>query len=187
DPKTVAAIKHLRARGLGLYGTGVLLPLLITKAGKILRGHRVWTAAKKAGQDKLPVLVVKEGDNLDEIEILVHSNIQREKTKEETAREIAALYVVEEERARKRQATSKGGSNPQLRTTVSEAEKGNARDKVVADLGWSAGTVDAAVKVVEQLDNLDAAGKTQDAQELRETLNGHGKGRGIHPAAKLVK
>ncbi len=58
------------------------------------------------------------------------------------------LEAVERERARRRQATSTGGAQPQLKEKFPEAEKGQTRDKVAAAVGLGSGrTYDKAAGV----------------------------------------
>jgi ParB/RepB/Spo0J family partition protein len=158
-------IESIRAKG-------VLVPLLVTQNNQIVAGHRRWYAAKLAGLAEVPVTVFASDDPLDVLEALVHSNKQRRKSKEQIGREASALLRVERERAKRRQATSTGGSTPQLQEHVPEAdEKGQARDKVGEALGISGKTAERAAEVAEVINKLQEGGQDQKAEELRTVLN----------------
>src|SRR5207248_11592509 len=66
---------------------GVYEPLLVTREGLIISGHRRWKAAKKAGLGEVPVSVFPSADDLDVLEALVHCNEQRVKTRYQVAQE----------------------------------------------------------------------------------------------------
>lgn len=58
---------------------GIVQPLVVTKAGenyRIVAGERRWRAAKKAGLDKVPV-IVRSMKQLEELEIAIIENVQR--------------------------------------------------------------------------------------------------------------
>lgn len=75
------------------------------------------------------------------------------------AAQLKELYGAQ---ARKRQATSTGGANPQLTATLPEAEKGEAREKAAKEAGISPRTVQKASNVLKkghpQLKDMVAAG-----------------------------
>src|SRR5262245_3213266 len=61
---------------------GVLNPVLISFDDRVISGHRRLAGARAAGLDEVPVVVFPSKDELDIIEALIHSNRQREKTRE---------------------------------------------------------------------------------------------------------
>jgi ParB/RepB/Spo0J family partition protein len=150
---------------------GILTPLLVTMDNVIISGHRRWNAARDLGLAEVPVITSDLTDEMDIEEAVLVSNKQRQKTNEQIAREFQELKKIEEEKAKKRQATSTGGSNPQLVVNLPQAEKGKSRDLAAEKLGVSGRTAEKAAKVVAKVDELRAEGKKKEAQELLSTLN----------------
>jgi ParB-like chromosome segregation protein Spo0J len=72
---------------------GQLVPIVITKEGVIISGHRRYTAAKELGWEEIDVIekVVKEEDVT---KLLIHYNKQRNKSTKECYNEIKALREI---------------------------------------------------------------------------------------------
>jgi len=156
---------------------GVLNPVEITKNRVVISGHRRKQAAVIAELPLIEVLIHTE--DLDDLVIrqrIIESNRNREKTREQCAREYAELVRVEKELAKRRQATSTGGaavrSGKSASTKVVEAEKaGVAKRIAAAKIGMSAPTAEKAAEVVQKIDEAEAAGDAAKAAELRQELN----------------
>ncbi|NCC86034.1 MAG: hypothetical protein EOM03_18335, partial [Clostridia bacterium] len=110
---------------------GVIEPLLVRTDGTIISGHRRWLAAKKAGLATVPTRTGDFADELEEIEMLISSNKQREKSPSQIAREGSELQRIEAERAKKRMEAGKR-LDPKLNLA-----KGATDEHVAAELGMS--------------------------------------------------
>lgn len=199
DPKSLK--NHLV--NIEIYGThpsdefvrsvaqhGVLVPLTITADGTVISGHSRRQAAIVAHVELVPCVVSPLTDP-DEIEqSLIESNRQREKTNEQRAREAAHLFAIEERLAAKRQKATQakpgekaaqGGGN--VATTLKQgenADSGTTRDKVGKVVGMGGRTVEAAVQVVQKIDEAKAQGDEAKATRLTRTLNE----KGVAPALR---
>lgn len=173
---------------------GILNPLLITVDGTIISGHRRWDAAHKAGLPEAPIVVFGSDDPLDVLEALIESNKQRVKTNEQLGREAQALLDVERQRAQRRREEAAQRANDErarqaasvtmappsdehvptpeaVQVILPEPPKGQARDKVGAQLGVSGSKAERAATVVKAIDTLEHEGKQREAMQLRVTLN----------------
>ena len=156
---------------------GILTPLLISDDDRILSGHRRFLCAKESGIENVPVMVSPLKDELEIEEALINANIQRQKTKEQIAREYMKLKEIEKEKAKQRQAEAGGDrksdeSRKSLTQNSAEAiSKGESRKKASSKLGISHDTGEKAAKVVLMADGLKKAGKVDEAQRLLNTLN----------------
>lgn len=144
---------------------GILNPLLVTRDGTIINGHRRFEAARRVGMQSVPVVMFQSDDTLDILEALIESNRQRQKSNEQIAREAQALIEIESERARKRQAVKSIVRDPSLEVT------GRAKEVVGEKLGVSGKHVERSVAVVRAIDDLRESGKQREAEQLRTTLN----------------
>ncbi len=149
---------------------GIITPIVITNDDVIISGHTRNQSAKILGLDEVPVLV--RGDLTDELDIreaIIEANKQREKTTEIKAREFQCLKEIEAERAKKRQ---KKGKKTDLKENLPEGQKGGqSRDIAAKKVGMSGRSAEDAAEVVEAIDELEAEGETEQAEELRKTLN----------------
>lgn len=172
---------------------GVLVPLTITADGTVISGHSRRQAAIMAHVELVPCVVSPLTDP-DEIEqALIESNRQREKTNEQRAREAARLFAIEERLAAKRQKVTQakagekaaqGGGN--VATTLKQGENadfGKTRDKVGKVVGMGGRTVEAAVQVVQKIDEAKAQGDEAKATKLTRTLNE----KGVAPALREAR
>lgn len=99
---------------------GVIEPLLVRTDGTIISGHRRWLAAKKAGLATVPTRTGDFADELEEIEMLISSNKQREKSPSQIAREGSELQRIERERNRLKQAAAAAATNSKLGRDANE-------------------------------------------------------------------
>lgn len=148
---------------------GILNPLLVTRSGTIINGHRRFEAARRLNMQSVPVVTFQSDDELDILEALIESNRQRQKSNEQVAREAQALLEIESQRARKRQAVAISHRDPSPEVT------GRSRDIVGDKLGVSGKHVERSVAVVNAIDNLRESGKPREAEQLRTTLNNSAK------------
>jgi len=81
-----------------IHEKGILAPLLITPDNRIISGHRRWIAAKQAGLEQVPVIYIETDDESENLEILIHTNKQRNKTNEQIGREYLVLKRIIHER-----------------------------------------------------------------------------------------
>lgn len=151
--------------------SGILIPLLITQADEIIAGHRRHDAAQQLELTSVPVVVFQSNDELDIREALIESNRQRTKTTEQMAREAQTLLEIERERAKRREVAGRKIDPGENLPKGQEAVKGRARDVVGKKLGISGKQVEKAVAVVEKIDQLEADGQKDEAEEIRTELN----------------
>ncbi len=78
-------------------------PLVVTKSGRILSGHRRRRAALELGLLSVPVEVREFSDELIELELLLLENASRVKTIEQKVREGEAWREIEAAKAKTRQ------------------------------------------------------------------------------------
>ena len=147
--------------------------LTVNSKGVVLAGHRRRKACMILGIDKVNVEVIDLDTPEEEIEYLIGNNATREKTKEQRSREAKELKAVEDILAKKRQATSTGGLNPQLVAKPPHADKqGKSRDIVADKLKFKSGReVDRAINTVDIIDTLEDKGRTEEAELIRGVLN----------------
>ena len=154
-----------------------MTPLLISDDDRILSGHRRYVCAEELDIKEVPVIVSPLKNELGIEETLINANIQRQKTKEQIAREYLKLKENEKEKAKQRQAEAGGDrksdeSNKSLTQNSAEAiSKGESRKKASSKLGISHDTGEKAAKVVLMADDLKKAGKVDEARSLLNTLN----------------
>lgn len=140
---------------------GILEPLIVKADGTIISGHRRWLAARKCGLDTVPARLAEFEDELDEIEMLIICNDQREKTFSEMAAEMAELKRIESERARRRM----GEECPHGKENLPYPE-GQARDIIAAKYNISGKQVDKMLAIFTKSNNGD-----ENAQELVKALD----------------
>jgi ParB-like chromosome segregation protein Spo0J len=156
---------------------GVLNPIIVCKhAGGsyvCLSGHRRRQAAKLAGLTEVPCLMYREDlPEWQQVLIIVESNRQRAKTTEMLARETEALAKAKEQEAAARKKAGKKASDDLRLNLAAGQKKGRAIDQAAEQTGiGSRMTAEKAIDVVHKIDELEAAGQTEAAEELRETLN----------------
>lgn len=147
--------------------TGILEPLLITKDGRIISGHRRYRAAQKLELADVPVRAFESEDEIEILNALLEHNRHRVKTKSQIAREVTLQMRIKKEGAR----LQKEGTAGHKVAILPPPKKGKTRDKVGKDHGISGKSVEAAEQVIESIDKLHAAGKHEDAAQLENALN----------------
>lgn len=150
---------------VGSVTKGILQPLLITPAGEVVAGHRRKLAAIRAGLSKVPCNVLSKKYSPAEIERMVlDANIVRVKTPEMVVREAQQRMRIEAELTKK------------------DLAPGPTRKRVAETMGVSEKTVERGEKIANALDAAEAAGDTQKADAIRDTLNTEG----FKPAADVA-
>lgn len=158
---------------------GIKEHLHVTPDNVVISGHRRKNAAIKIGFADVPVIVRMDlTDPLDIEEALLLANDSRDKTVEQRAREFKELERIESERAkiRKTAGLKKGDSPVSLNSDEREkqgknAENGRSDAKAAAAVGMGKDAARQASEVVDAIDEAEAEGDTETAEELRETLN----------------
>ena len=157
---------------------GVMQAVYIKPDKTIISGHRRWLAAKEAGTNVIPTITVKYDSDLSERQAIIEFNRYRIKNGQQLFNEGHELEAIEGERAKARQATSTGGSNPQLTDNFREAainrHKREASYKVAETIGLGSG---------KQWDKLKAVA-TSKPELLLKIKPG---GRSLNSAYKEVK
>lgn len=177
---------------IGLYGDkpdqefiekvakhGITTPLTILPDNTVVCGHRRRQAAMINKMKTVPVFVRHDlSDPLDIQELLVLDNAQRVKTTEQKAREYKLLKEIEAERAKGRQSHGEtapgkrlGENSPKRSKGKKTGKKGKSSDAAAEKVGMSSKTAEKAAKVVDAIDEAEAAGDTEKADQLRGTLN----------------
>ena len=151
---------------------GIDEPIVVAADQKtIVSGVRRRNAAIKAKMKEVPILVRQDlTDGLDIEEAIIEANRHNEQSMEAKARAFQKLKEIEQERAANRQKTSTGGKSPQLSLRVDEAGKGRSDTKAAEQVGMGKDTARKAAEVVVKIDEAEAAGDTETATDLRETL-----------------
>jgi len=165
---------------------GIVNPILVTKSFQIISGHRRFNAAQMAGLNEVPVIIMEQNDPLEIEELLIITNKQRNKTAEQIAREYEKLKDIEKIRAKNRQSLA-GGDKKSEKSLVENSpqaiSEGKSRELAAEKLGISSNTAERAAKVVHHVDELRAEGKTEEAEQLRQTLNE----KSVNAAYQMVK
>jgi len=132
-----------------IQANGVLVSIWIDKDNKIISGHRRVNACKKLGVETIEA-EIKEYSDL----YVIEANRYRQKGIQEIYNETRALKKIESEKAKERQTTSTGGSDPQLVENFPQAEKGKTRDKVAEKVGISGKQLEKIEAIVENKPEL---------------------------------
>ncbi len=162
---------------ISIQKNGILVPLLISDDDRILSGHRRYAYAKESGIENVQVIVSPLKKELDIEEALIHANIQRQKTREQIAREYAKLKVIEREKSKIRISLAGGDRKSEeyrkspTQNSAEPISKGESRKKASVRLGISHDTAEKALKVVNSADELKAGGKIEEAKKLLGILN----------------
>jgi len=161
-----------------IKANGVLSPIVVCKhpggSYVCLSGHRRRQAAKLAGLTEVPCLMYREDlPEWQQVLIIVESNRQRAKTTEMLARETEALAKAKEQQAAARKKAGKKAPEDLVSNLKQGSKKdGLALEQAAKETGLGGHVTAAkAIDVVHKIDELEAAGQTQAAEELRETLN----------------
>jgi hypothetical protein len=104
--------------------SGWIHPIWVNKEGTILSGHRRYRAAKLLGYTEIEYEKVNVEPEK-ELEILLNSNVYREKTTIQKLKEAEYYYQIESRKARERQLAG---------VTLSQTEDQGRTDEIVADI-----------------------------------------------------
>lgn len=147
---------------------GVLDPLLVTKDGRVISGHRRLRVATKLGIIEVPVRVFECDDELEIKTAVLEHNRHRVKNRTQLAAEAKMMQEIETELAARRKKGSAAKDEVEI---LPPTTKGKARDAVGKKLGISGKSVDKAVKVAGAIETLKADGKEAEAAEVEAALN----------------
>lgn len=149
---------------------GIMNALIVARATmEIVSGNSRAEAARVNGVEEVPVVFREIGDPLAVQAAVLEANTQRITTPEQKIRVFSAWKRIETERAKLRNMTNLGGSEPVKKFT--QAEKGKARDKAADKVGFSGVTGDKGAAVVEVIDRLSRKGKRDKVELVRDALN----------------
>jgi ParB-like chromosome segregation protein Spo0J len=168
DPKFVESVRR----------HGIITPLIaVMVAGclRILSGHKRWQAASILGIRMIPVWV-HEGEltELEQRRELLAANEQRQMDNLQRARHYKATLAVEKELSAQNKVASGGNHQKAVTENFRNRSGGRAptaKESAAASVGWSPGTADQAVNVVEVAEAAAAAGDTDRASALTKLLN----------------
>lgn len=168
---------------------GIRNPLKVANDRQtLIGGQRRWQSAKILKIKEIPCIVLDIPPDPSDPrfgEIALIDNEHREKTIEVKAREFAWWKEIESKLAadRKAETQAKPGEKvgaakdvanlppPTNAGKTHENDAGKAREKAADRVGMKPRTAEKAAEVVEKIDECEAAGETEKAEELRETLN----------------
>ncbi len=159
---------------------GIVDPIVITKDGRIISGHRRYRAAKELDLTDVPVRVFESDDELEIKRALLEHNRQRIKSKAQIAAEASLHMKIEKELAARRKAAAGNG----VVETLPPGKKGKARDLAGKAMGISGRSADKAAKAHEASTALRAQGKTEDADEIDAALDKKGYDAGYQKAVE---
>lgn len=178
-------IGELRELCQSIDKVGLLQPIVITKAKKLVAGARRIAAYERLGHCRIKANIV---ENLDDAALFLRAEqdentCRKEFTPSEKVAIGKALEELERPEAKKRQAAAgprAGKGKKSGSVNFSEpVEKGDTRDKVAAAVGMSGPTYEAAKQIV------DAAEESpEEFAELQEQMDSTGK---VWPAFKKLK
>ena len=146
---------------------GILNPILVTRQGYIISGHRRWAAAQACGLDIVPVVYFESGDELAAQEALIESNRQRAKTNEQIGREYDHLKRIYAEQEDRRQNNGKSKQEIEVDSVLINTEVQKPTDRAAEKIGVAKSTANKASKVVYVIDELKKAGKKPEAEAVR--------------------
>jgi len=147
---------------------GILTPLLVTPAGGIVSGNRRWEAARLLKLSAVPAVMIEATDEPIE-EVILRSNVQRQKTVAQRLREFDRYLIIEKRRAKERQ-----GQRTDLRENSSESSHARARDLAAQRVGWSGGHAMKGLRVLHVLRQRETTENMQLVEEVRTVLNESG-------------
>ena len=134
---------------------GLLSPILVNKQYQLLAGERRLTACRELGWTDIPAIIMDTADAERELAVeFAENRYRKDFNREEIVDTGIRLERMESVKARERQATSTGGSDPQLRVNLPQAENGRVRDIVAKYLGISGSQYERMKFVVEHKADL---------------------------------
>jgi ParB-like chromosome segregation protein Spo0J len=179
DPEFVASVKE----------HGITDPLHVLADGTVVLGNRRKQAAVINSIKEVPVIVrVDLVDPLEIERVLILGNRYREKTTEQKAREYERFKEIEAEQAAQRSAANlkRGEHVPDPPKKTDREKQGDSRKNAAEAVGMSATTAERAATVVHKIDELTAAGDTESAAALADTLNNRSVAAASREAAKAM-
>ena len=147
---------------------GILDPLIITRDGKVISGHRRLRAAEELGILEVPVRVFESEDETDILNALLCANRQRVKTKSQVAAEARLELEIEKKFAARRKAVATKTVEVE---TLPPTRGKKSRDAVGQKLNLSGKTVEKAAKASEAILILRADGRLEEADKVERALN----------------
>lgn len=142
-------------------------PLLVTRDGTIISGHRRHRAALELKLETVPVIVSDLTDEVEILSTLLARNCHRTKSKKQIAAECAVMMEIEKKRREHKTNTGRKGAGEKL--PPAQAKK--SRDAVAKEQGISARSVDKATKTHQAIMQLKAEGRESDASEVTAALD----------------
>lgn len=134
---------------------GLLSPILVNKQHQLLAGERRLVACRELGWTDIPAIIMDTADAERELAVeFAENRYRKDFNREEIVDTGIRLERLESVKARERQATSTGGSDPQLRVNLPQAENGRVRDIIAKYLGISGSQYERMKFVVEHKADL---------------------------------
>lgn len=134
---------------------GLLSPILVNKQHQLLAGERRLAACRELGWTDIPAIIMDTADAERELAVeFAENRYRKDFNREEIVDTGIRLERLESVKARERQATSTGGSDPQLRVNLPQAENGRVRDIIAKYLGISGSQYERMKFVVEHKADL---------------------------------
>lgn len=175
---------------------GLLEPIWLFD-DQILDGRHRYRACNETGTK--PKFQIFTGNEEAAMAFSLSRNLERRHlTTEQKAALGVSIKAYEAERARERQATSTGGTNPQLMENFPQADAGTARDKAGQAVGVAGKTIDKAEKIAEaapdvfermkqgQYGSVETARKVADLPQPERVVVHQAMDEGV-PAREAVK
>ncbi len=162
-----------------IEAVGLLHPIVVTPAGKLIAGERRIEAFKRLGRVEIPATVV-------DIREIARAEASENFTRKDftLSEAVAIKRALEPEirsAARQRQAMA-GGSAPGKLPEAVEQSKGDTRDKVAAFTGYAARTMDKAEEIVRA-----AAAEPARFGKLLEDMDRTGRVNGLYKRLKVAR
>jgi N6-adenosine-specific RNA methylase IME4/ParB-like chromosome segregation protein Spo0J len=185
-PRVRKDMGDLDALAASIDEMDLLQPIGVNEDGVLVCGERRLRAVQKLGWGNIPVHICHYLD--DTVALLkaeAAENLCRKPFLPSEAVSLGlALEVVAREEAKKRQATSTGGADPQLSASgkFPEADKGQTRDKVAESLGMLGRTYEKAKAVV-----VAAQAEPEKYGALLEEMDSSGKVTGAYRALQKAR
>lgn len=161
-------------------------PLIVTDDMEIIGGHRRYYAAIVLGIPFVYATIYRYESETDKLAALIADNHVRIKSNWQLAQEAQALYEIETERDKLTQAHSNAAlgdrSNGVSQALGKPSSNGRAAEQVAMQLDRSRTTVDDLIAVKKAVDDLQAKGEDQKADELVGLIN-----KSVEKAAKEAR